>query len=286
MFSSGRERMLIQGQVPGPMVSRRVKPLERTRGNAKPVVLADEYGHRAPRPGHHVAGRILAGLEAGDPLERRRSDPEHLAGNGAVALEQHRVRATRMEVEGAGDCIAPNELLPRQQVMPDAAPLQRAVYEEQPRRLGCHASSLRGADARLVRGDWPDLTPLSQWAWPALADIHHQGFVPEGCPTMESMGKKPRRRRSSTPEFKAQIVELCQREDRSVGQVARDFDLAETAVREWVKQGGSGRGNPAGRRPGQRGAAGAGRAAPGESQAPRGCEILKRPTAFFAKETR
>ena len=56
---------------------------------------------------------------------------------------------------------------------------------------------------------------------------------------MESMGrKKPRQRRSFTPEFKAEIVELCQREDRSVGQVARDFDLTETAVREWVKQAG------------------------------------------------
>jgi transposase len=53
---------------------------------------------------------------------------------------------------------------------------------------------------------------------------------------MESMGKKPRRRRSFTPEFKAEIVELCQRGDRSVGQVAKDFDLTETAVREWVKQ--------------------------------------------------
>jgi hypothetical protein len=31
-------------------------------------------------------------------------------------------------------------------------------------------------------------------------------------------------------------VELCQRGDRSVGQVAKDFDLTETAVREWVKQ--------------------------------------------------
>ena len=54
---------------------------------------------------------------------------------------------------------------------------------------------------------------------------------------MESMGKKkPRPRRSFTDEFKAEIVELCQRGDRSVGQVARDFDLTETAVREWVKQ--------------------------------------------------
>jgi transposase len=49
-------------------------------------------------------------------------------------------------------------------------------------------------------------------------------------------GKKPRRCRSFTPEFKAEIVELCQRGDRLTGQVARDFDLTETAVREWVKQ--------------------------------------------------
>jgi transposase len=48
---------------------------------------------------------------------------------------------------------------------------------------------------------------------------------------MESMGRKRSRpRRSFTPEFKAEIVELCQRGDRSVGQVARDFDLIETAV--------------------------------------------------------
>jgi len=54
---------------------------------------------------------------------------------------------------------------------------------------------------------------------------------------MESMGRKrPRPRRSFTPEFKAEIVELCQAGDRSVGQVARDSDLTETAVREWVKQ--------------------------------------------------
>ncbi|MGW4824624.1 transposase [Streptomyces sp. NPDC004227] len=46
---------------------------------------------------------------------------------------------------------------------------------------------------------------------------------------MESMGKKkPRPRCSFTPEFKVEIVELCQRGDRSIGQVARDFDLTET----------------------------------------------------------
>ena len=75
---------------------------------------------------------------------------------------------------------------------------------------------------------------------------------------MESMGKKPRRRRSFTPEFKAEIVELCQRGDRSVGQVAKDFDLTETAVREWVKQAERDAGTRQRRRPDQRGAAGAG----------------------------
>jgi transposase len=47
---------------------------------------------------------------------------------------------------------------------------------------------------------------------------------------MESMGKKPRRRRSFTSEFKAEIVELCQRGERSVGQVAKDFDCTTTAI--------------------------------------------------------
>ena len=54
---------------------------------------------------------------------------------------------------------------------------------------------------------------------------------------MENVGKKRARpRRSFTPEFKAEIVELCQRGDRTVRQVSQDFDLTETAVRDWVKQ--------------------------------------------------
>jgi transposase len=54
---------------------------------------------------------------------------------------------------------------------------------------------------------------------------------------MESVGRKRSRpRRAFTPEFKAEIVELCQRGDRTIGQVAKDFDLTETAVRAWVKQ--------------------------------------------------
>src|SRR6266542_3232588 len=51
---------------------------------------------------------------------------------------------------------------------------------------------------------------------------------------MENRQKRPRR--TFAPEFKAEVVELCRRGDRSVGQVARDLDLTETAVREWVRQ--------------------------------------------------
>ncbi|WP_165547108.1 transposase [Kribbella sindirgiensis] len=53
---------------------------------------------------------------------------------------------------------------------------------------------------------------------------------------MESTGeKKPGPRRWFTSEFKAEIVELCQRGDRSICQVVKDFDLTEAAVREWLR---------------------------------------------------
>lgn len=34
----------------------------------------------------------------------------------------------------------------------------------------------------------------------------------------------------------AEIVELCRRDDRSVGQIAKDFDLTEIWVRLWGSQ--------------------------------------------------
>jgi transposase-like protein len=36
--------------------------------------------------------------------------------------------------------------------------------------------------------------------------------------------------------FKAEAVRLCAIGDRSVGQVATDLDLTETALREWVRR--------------------------------------------------
>ena len=102
---------------------------------------------------------------------------------------------------------------------------------------------------------------------------------------MDAMGKQRRPRRAFTPEFKAEIVEVCRRGDRSIGQVARDFDLTETAVREWLRQADLD----------------AGVRTDGLTTAEReeltrlrrenrrlteDVEILKRATAFFAKEIR
>ena len=43
-----------------------------------------------------------------------------------------------------------------------------------------------------------------------------------------------RKRRVFTDEFKADAVRLCQAGGRSIGQVAKDLDLGETALRAWV----------------------------------------------------
>ncbi len=42
------------------------------------------------------------------------------------------------------------------------------------------------------------------------------------------MEKKRRGRRSFTREFKAEVVDLCFRGDRWIGQIARDLDVTST----------------------------------------------------------
>jgi transposase len=44
------------------------------------------------------------------------------------------------------------------------------------------------------------------------------------------------KRRKFTAEFKAETVKLIRESDRSVGQICRELDLTETAVRRWLKQ--------------------------------------------------
>jgi transposase len=104
---------------------------------------------------------------------------------------------------------------------------------------------------------------------------------------MESMGKKKARRprRSFTPEFKAEIVELCQRGDRSIVQVAQDFDLTDSAVRNWIAQAERDTGVRAdGLTSDEKDELAALRRE--NRRLKEDVEILKRATAFFAKETR
>jgi transposase len=103
---------------------------------------------------------------------------------------------------------------------------------------------------------------------------------------MEPMGKRrPRPRRVFTAEYKAEIVELCQRGDRTIPQVCQDFDLTENAVRNWVKQAERDAGTRSdGLTSDERGELARLRAQNRRLQ--QDVDILRRATAFFARETR
>ena len=52
----------------------------------------------------------------------------------------------------------------------------------------------------------------------------------------EGNGARRRQRRSFTPEFKAEVIALVRRGERSLPAICRELDLSETAVRRWVGQ--------------------------------------------------
>jgi len=96
--------------------------------------------------------------------------------------------------------------------------------------------------------------------------------------------KQPRPRRSFTPEFKAEVVELVHQPGKTVGGVARELDLTETAVRAWVKQADIDDGRRSdGLTTEERAEA---RLRKELRQAREERDILKRAVAFFARETR
>lgn len=53
---------------------------------------------------------------------------------------------------------------------------------------------------------------------------------------MSQRKKKRRARRKFSDEFKADVVKLCRAGGESIVAVAERLDLTETAVRAWVKQ--------------------------------------------------
>lgn len=96
--------------------------------------------------------------------------------------------------------------------------------------------------------------------------------------------QEPRKRRTFSPEFKAEAVRLCKVGDRTIRQVAKELDLVETALRDWVKRADvdAGEGPPGALTTDERGELRELRKRVKRLEMER--EILKKATAFFAKE--
>ena len=95
-----------------------------------------------------------------------------------------------------------------------------------------------------------------------------------------------RRRRAFSAEYKAEVVELIRKSGKSIGAVSRDLDLTETAVRAWVQQSevDAGRGPSGALTTVEREELAQLRKRVKTLEMER--EILKKATAFFAKESK
>ena len=95
--------------------------------------------------------------------------------------------------------------------------------------------------------------------------------------------KAKRARRSFTEEFKAGAVRLVLDEGKSVGAAARDLDLTESSLRNWVERARAdrGKGKPGVLTTAEREELGRLRKENRELRTER--EILKKAAAFFAK---
>jgi transposase len=103
--------------------------------------------------------------------------------------------------------------------------------------------------------------------------------------TMADPQKARRARRRFDDEFKEQAVRLVLDEGKTVGAAARDLDLTETALRDWVKRA------QADRTKGRTGLTTAEREELARLRkalriAEEERDILKKATAFFAKQSR
>ena len=98
--------------------------------------------------------------------------------------------------------------------------------------------------------------------------------------------KAKRTRRSFSEEFKAGAVRLVLEEGKTVGAAARDLDLTESSLRNWVEQARTdrGKGKPGALTTAEREELARLRKENRILQEER--EILKKETAFFAKQSR
>lgn len=93
-----------------------------------------------------------------------------------------------------------------------------------------------------------------------------------------------RPRRAFTAEYKAEVVALCRTGNRSIGAVARDLDIGETALRRWIAQAQMDTGEREGLTTSERAELAQLRKENRILREER--DILMRATAFFAKEIR
>jgi len=98
--------------------------------------------------------------------------------------------------------------------------------------------------------------------------------------------KRKRARRSFSDEFKAGAVRLVLEDGKTVGAAARDLDLTESSLRNWVEQAraDAGRGKPGALTTAEREELSRLRRENRILREER--EILKKAAAFFAKERR
>ena len=101
---------------------------------------------------------------------------------------------------------------------------------------------------------------------------------------MASTEQGRRAQRSFTEEYKAEVVALCRGSEKSMAEVARDLDLTEPSVRRWVSQAKIDAGRRDGLTTDEREELSRLRKENRVLREER--DILKRATAFFARETR
>jgi transposase-like protein len=93
-----------------------------------------------------------------------------------------------------------------------------------------------------------------------------------------------RERRKFSDEYKAEVVALVRSSDKSIGEITRDLDLTETAVREWVQRAEVDGGKRSGLTTAEREELSRLRRQVRVLEEER--SILKKAATFFAKETR
>ena len=101
---------------------------------------------------------------------------------------------------------------------------------------------------------------------------------------MASKEQGRRTRRSFTEQYKTEVVALCRGSEKPLAEIARDLDLTESVVRRWVSQTEIDAGRKEGLTSSEREELVRLRRENRVLREER--DILKRATAFFARETR